>query len=67
MCIEMNLYFLFLIYYIITDLLLFAKLLELLAINHSSSERSIIFVLRLLSSPIFWLFYNLDGGTLSRG
>ena len=31
-----------------TDLLKLAKLLELLAINHSSSERRIIFVLQLL-------------------
>ena len=30
--------------FLIIDLLLFAKLLELLAINHSSSERRVIFI-----------------------
>ena len=47
--------------FLIIDLLPFTKPLELLAVNHSSSERTIIFVPRLFGSPMFWLFCNLHG------
>ena len=43
--------------FIIIDFLLFAKPLELVAINNSSSERRIIFVPRSLKFSMFWLFY----------
>ena len=49
---------------LIIDLLPFAKLLELLAINHSLSERRTIFVSQLLKFVVFWLFYNLHGCAL---
>ena len=48
--------------FLITDLLPFARLLDLLAINHSSSERRIF--LDYWSPPMFWLFYNLHGCAL---
>ena len=49
----------------IIDLLLFAKLLELLAINHSFSERRTIFVPLLLKFSQVLVFYNLHGCPLS--
>ena len=44
----------------------FAKLLDLLAINHSSSEKGIIFVSQSLKFSHVWLFYNFHGCALSR-
>ena len=46
------------------DLLPFAKLLVLLAIDHSSSKRRIIFVSWLLKFPMFWLLCNVHGCAL---
>ena len=45
--------------FLIIDLILFAKLLELLTINYSLSERRIIFVPGLLKFLMFWLLFNL--------
>ena len=51
--------------FLIIDVLSFAKLLELLAINYSLSERRIIFVPQLLLfSQVVVFFYNLHGCAL---
>ena len=51
--------------FLIIDVLSFAKLLELLAINYSLSERRIIFVPQLLMfSHVMGFFYNLHGCAL---
>ena len=50
--------------FLIIDLLLFAKLLELLAIDHSSSERRIIFVPRWLKFSHVLVILNLHGCAL---
>ena len=47
--------------FLITDLVLFAKLLELLAINHGLSERRIIFVPRLLKFSHVLVVLQLEG------
>ena len=47
--------------FLFNDLLPFTKILELLAINQSLSERIIFVPFGCWSSYMFWLFYNLHG------